>query len=261
MKTICVLNMKGGVGKTTTAIHIGAGLARRGERVLLIDADPQGNVSHALGIRQRGTIREVMLGEKSPPEVIVQGVRTGLDVLPSSTGAFSLEQQLAGQPQRETILRRKLGRIEGYDAMVIDTSPAMSLLTYNALLCSDRLVIPISMDSLAIAGARQTMSGITEIRELWPERDLRVAAVLPTFVNSNTNATRAALSALEKDPLLSPYVYPRGIRQCLDLTYATASRQTIWEYAPLSRAAQDFDALADMLWRDALERGSAQAAS
>jgi hypothetical protein len=86
------------------------------------------------------------------------------------------------------------------------------------------------------------MNGVKDVKQLWPERRLDVLAVLPTFVNVATIATRAALSALQADPVLGPLVSGRGIRQCLDLTYASAAHQTIWEYAPKSNAADDFDA-------------------
>jgi chromosome partitioning protein len=241
MRSIAVVNMKGGVGKTTTAIHLAAGLAGRGSRVLLVDADPQGNVGHALGVRRDRTIRELMLGEATADDVIVRGVRDNLDIIPSSPASFALEPQLAGAPQRETILARRLKSVD-YDAVVVDSSPAMSLLTYNALLFVNEIVIPIGMDGMAIVGARQTLAGIREIRELWPDRRLDLLAVLPTSVNTTTNATRAAFEAMDADPELRDHLYRRGIRQCIDVTYALTQRQTIWEYAPRSRAAEDFDA-------------------
>jgi chromosome partitioning protein len=242
MQRIAVVNMKGGVGKTTTAIHLAAGLARGGSRVLLIDADAQGNVGHALGVHGDPTIREVMLGAIPPEGAIVRGVRDRLDVITSTPAVFSLEAQLAGATQRETILARRLAGLNSYDVVVVDTSPAMSLMTYNALLYATDLVVPVTMEGMAIVGAQQTLAGVQEIRELWPDRPLDLLAVLPTCINSTTKASRAAFDVLESDPDMGGRLYRNGIRQCIDVTYAIAQRQTIWEYAPRSRAAEDYDA-------------------
>ena len=248
MRTIAVVNMKGGVGKTTTAVHIATGLVARGKRVLLVDADPQGNVGHLLGLSATQTIKELMLGTAPADEVIVRAdERPDLGVITATPAAFALESQLAATVQRETLLHRRLRDVTDFDVMVIDSSPAMSLLTYNALLCATELVVPVGMDTMALAGARQTLDGVNEIRSLWPERELKLAAVVPTAVNNNTHASKAALRALAADPEMSAALFTRGIRQCIDLTYAAAARQTIWEYAPASRAAEDYAALLDHL--------------
>ncbi len=255
MRKLAVVNMKGGVGKTTTAIHIAAGLASRGSSVLLVDADPQGNVGHTLNLRSSHTFEDLMTGESSLAGVVIRGVRQGLDVIASTPAGFALERRLAGETQRETILARHLREASGYDAIVIDCSPAMNLLTYNALLFAEELVIPVSMDLMAVIGARQTLSGVVQVRELWPERRLNVLAVLPTFVHSGTHASRAALEVLEQDPAMGLHVFRPGIRQCIDLNYAMASHQTIWEYAPRSRAAEDYTELIDFVGNSGSTRG------
>ena len=123
----------------------------------------------------------------------------------------------------------------------------MNLLTYNALLASEELIIPVGMDLMAVIGARQTLAGVEQVRELWPDRHMMVRAVVPTFVHSGTYATKATMEALEAEPSIAPHVFKPGIRQCIDLNYATASHQTIWEYAPRSRAAEDYTRLIGFL--------------
>ena len=253
MRKLAVVNMKGGVGKTTTSIHIAAGLALRGHKVLLVDADPQGNVGHTLQLQARHTFEEWMTGEAPLDAVVMRGVREGLDVIVSTPAAFSLERRLAGETQRETILSRRLHKEltdkKRYDAVILDTSPAMNLLTYNALLFAEELVIPVGMDLMAVIGARQTLNGVLQVRELWPDRRLELLAVLPTFVHSGNHASKATIEALESDAAIAKHVFHPGIRQCIDLNYATASHQTIWEYAPRSRAADDYSALIDYIER------------
>jgi chromosome partitioning protein len=245
MRKIAVVNMKGGVGKTTTAIHLAAGFATRGARTLLVDADPQGTVGQFLRLRPPHTLSDLMLGADADTVVMPSG-RPNLDVVASTPAAFTLDAQLAGVMQRETVLRRALATLSDYDVVVVDTSPAMGLLTYNALLFATELVVPVSMEPMALTGARQTLDGVEQIRALWPEHALSVLAVVPTGVNLGTHASRATLEALRTDARLSRAL-SEGIRQCIDLTYAIAAGQSIWEYAPASRAASDYTTLLETI--------------
>jgi chromosome partitioning protein len=248
MTSVAIVNMKGGVGKTTTALHVAAGFARDGQRVLLVDVDAQGTIARIFSLSPRRTLTDIVLGAADAASSIVAGVRPNLDVIVSTPAAFTLDVQLAGAMQRETVLRRALEPIlEHYDLVVLDTSPAMSLMTVNALLCASCLIVPVSMEPMAIVGARQTLDGVDKIRALWPDRELRLVAVVPTGVSATTHASRATLAALEHDFRMQAAVFRTGIRQCLDLTYATAAGQTVWEYAPQSRGAKDYTALVDVL--------------
>ncbi len=253
MRRIAIVNMKGGVGKTTTAIHLAAGFAASGERVLLVDTDPQGTIGHTLRIRPARTLTDLLLNDDAP-SAITEHVRPNLDLICATPAAFALDAQLAGAMQRETLLARALLPLTGYDAIVLDTSPAMGLLTYNALMFATELVIPIGMEPMALVGARQTLDGVQQMRALWPSHPLRLRSVVPTAVNAGTHASRATLEALENDERMRDAVFTPGIRQCMDLTYATAEGQTIWEYAPRSRGAEDYTRLVASV-RDAVSQG------
>ena len=145
MKRIAVANMKGGVGKTVTSVNLSIGLANRGHRVLLVDMDPQGNVAHSLRIRAtQNTIYDLMANDLAIDEVVRKEVRANLDVIPSNNVAFGLENRLAAETLREKILSRRMKSVQNYDFVVIDTSPAMNLLTVNTLLYVDIVMLVVS---------------------------------------------------------------------------------------------------------------------
>ena len=250
MIRIAIVNMKGGVGKTCTSVNLALGLADRGRKVLLVDMDPQGNVAHSLKIKAtQNTIYDLMVNDMVIDHVIRTGIRPNLDVIPSNNVAFGLENRLAAETLREKILTRRMRSVQGYEFVIIDTSPAMNLLTVNTLLYVDTAVLVVSMDQMAIIGAVQSLTGLRRILAAFEEGEKRVA-VLPTMYNASTNGSRETLAALRADPDLGPYLLPVMIRQDVKVSYASASKKSIWEYDPRSRAAEDYTQLVDFFLKE-----------
>jgi len=158
--------------------------------------------------------------------------------------AFGLENRLAGETLREKIFSRRMRTVTGYDFTVVDTSPAMSLLTVNTLLYVDMVVLVVSMDQMAIIGAVQSLAGLKRILSAF-ESPQKEVLVLPTMFNASTNGSRETMNALREDPDLASYVMPIMIRQDVKLSYAAASKRSIWEYDARTRAAEDYSKLVE----------------
>jgi len=242
---VAIVNMKGGVGKTTTSVNLGIGIADRGRRVLLVDMDPQGNVAHSLKIKaNQNTIYDLMAEDMVIDQVIRANVRPNLDVIPSSNVAFGLENRLAGETLREKIFTRRMRHVQEYDFVVVDTSPAMSLLTVNTLLYVDVVVLTVSMDQMAIIGAVQSLAGLKRVLSAFESPEKKIL-VLATMVNASTNGSKETMTALQEDPDLAQFLLPLVVRQDVKLSYAAASKRSIWEYDARTRAAEDYGRLVD----------------
>ena len=245
MLRVAIVNMKGGVGKTTTSVNLAIGVANRGLRVLLVDMDPQGNVAHSLKIKaHQNTIYDLMADDMIIDQVIRCEVRPNLDVIPSSNVAFGLENRLAGETLREKVFTRRMRHVQGYDFVIVDTSPAMSLLTVNTLLYVDVVVLTVSMDQMAIIGAVQSLAGLKRVLSAFESPEKKIL-VLPTMVNASTNGSKETMTALQEDPDLGQFLVPITIRQDVKLSYAAASKRSIWEYDSRTRAAEDYGRLVD----------------
>ncbi len=235
-RRIAVFNHKGGTGKTTTSVNLAAGLAERGARVLLIDADGQGNVGASLGINGAKNLYHVLVVGADPKDVVVP-VRDNLDVITSNELLASAELYLASRPNRDSRLRERMGQCGShYDVVVIDCAPALSLMNQNALVYADSVIIPVSCDYLSLVGVRQVMRTLKNVRELL-RHPINLVGVLPTFYDIRNNISRESMDVLKQhfgERCLPP------IRVNTKLKEAPSVKQTIFEYAAESYGAADY---------------------
>ncbi|GAB4201566.1 MAG: hypothetical protein OHK0013_13740 [Sandaracinaceae bacterium] len=244
-RRIAVFNHKGGTGKTTTAVNLAAGLAEAGNRVLLVDADGQGNVGASLGIRGEHTLYHVLVHGIAADRAAVP-VRENFDVLTSNEMLAAAELHLATRPNRDRIMRERLGdRVSGYDVVVIDCAPALSLMNQNALVYADSVLIPVSCDYLALVGVKQVLRTLKHVRELL-KHDVSILGVLPTFYDARAKIARDAIEALRDH--FGDRCLP-AVRASTKLREAPSVRKTIFEHAPDSHGAHDYRAVVDHVRR------------
>ena len=249
-RRIAVFNHKGGTGKTTTAVNLAAGLAEQGKRVLLVDVDGQGNVGASLGIRGEKTLYHVLVQGVSVEEAAIP-VRANLDVLTSNEMLAAAEIYLVQRPNRHRALRERLGNAaRGYDVVVLDCAPALSLLNQNALVYVDGVVVPVACDYLSLMGVKQVLKTMKDVRTLL-HHEPRILGVIPTFFDVRNRISRDALAALKKhfgELCLEP------IRVNTKLREAPSAKQTIFEYAPNSHGAEDYARVVEAVMKPASDR-------
>jgi chromosome partitioning protein len=245
-KIISLLNHKGGVGKTTSAINIGAGLVELGQKVLLIDLDPQANLSLSLGIpRQRSTIYEALRGES---ELEPFTYREGLDVVMSTLDLSGAEMELINEAGREFILRELFEPVkEEYDYVIIDCPPSLGLLTLNALTSSDLVYIPLQTEFLALQGLAKIKQIIDKVK-FRLNKKLEIGGVIATMYDARKVLNRDVVETIKK--YFGEKVFDTLIRDNVALAEAPAQRKDIFGYARNSPGARDYLALS----KEILER-------
>ncbi len=250
-RIIAVVNQKGGVGKTTTAVNLAAALAEIGRRVLLVDLDPQGNATMASGVDKRQAHPancEVLLGEV-PARAAILATRGGYDLLPSNTDLIAAEMQLMDLPERESRLKIALAEVAGdYSYILIDCPPSLSLLTLNALAVANAVLVPMQCEYFALEGIAALSDTLDAVRRrLNPT--LEIEGIVRTMYDLRNGLTSAVSAELQRHYGDKVYrtVIPRNIR----LAEAPSHGQSIVEYDRNSRGGIAYLGLAgEMIGRE-----------
>jgi chromosome partitioning protein len=245
-RVLAVFNHKGGTGKTTTAVSVAAGLAAAGRKVLLVDADGQGNVAVSLDLKSERSLYHVLVMGLAVEQAVVNA-RPNLDVLVSNETLAAAELYLAGRAQRDRVMATRLDRArELYDHVIVDCSPSLSLMNQNALVFADAVLCPVACDYLSLVGVRQVLRTIKHVNKLLAH-PVRFWGVLPTFYDSRARICQEALNTLRDhfgDRCLQP------VNMAIKVKEAPARGRTIFEHAPESRPTLDYQRVVDRLIDD-----------
>lgn len=251
---ISMCNQKGGVGKTTTAINLGAALVETGRKVLLVDFDPQGSLSVGLGVNphtlERSIYNLLLSREYEPQDVITESTVPGLDILPSNIDLSAAEVQLVSEVAREQTLQRVLNKLRSsYDYILIDCAPSLGLLTINALTASDYVLIPLECEFFALRGVALLTDTISKVQDrLNP--DLEVVGILGTMYDARTLHSREVLERVVQ--AFGDDVFHTVIRRTIKFPETTVAGEPITTYATASPGADAYRQLArEVLLRSA----------
>lgn len=242
---LAIVNQKGGVGKTTTAVNVAAILAAKGQKVLMIDMDPQGNATSSFGVeknRQQKTIYDVLINENAIEDIMIDVGRKNLRLCPANIQLAGAEIELVSFVSRETILKKALTELRNqYDFILMDCPPSLGLLTLNALTAANGVLVPIQSEYFALEGLTQLMETITLIkRGLNPQ--LSVFGVVVTMFDSRTQLAHQVAGEVKRyfGERVFRTIIPRNVR----LSEAPSFGKAIMEYDPKSKGAECYDALA-----------------
>jgi len=258
MRTIAMINQKGGCGKTTTAINTAAAFAALGHRVLLLDLDPQGHASMGLGIDPESlsrTVYDAMINAQFPlSSVILKTKIEWLDLAPCNVLLAGAEIELAGSLGKELILATKLRALgERYAVCIIDSPPSLGILTLNALVASRDVVVPVQVHYFALEGLKRLLETVRIIRERFYPCSCEILGLLLTFVEDGTHFSRQIQQKMRE--FFGELVFDTVIHKTIRLAEAPSAGESILTYAPESRGAADYESLvreilADPVWAE-----------
>jgi len=244
-RVFAITNQKGGVGKTTTAINLAASLAANDLKVLVVDSDPQGNCTSGLGVTKepgKPSLYHVLLGQTQTADVVHATAFDGLVMIPADKNLVGANLELVDLPDRETRLRERLAPIrDQYDYVLIDCPPALDLLTLNALMAADAVIVPIQCEFFALEGVSELMDTIDRVRDSFGH-PIEIGGILLTMFDDRTNLTRQVAHDLREffQDQVFKTIIPRSVR----LAEAPSFGQPILTYDPRSKGAESYIKLA-----------------
>lgn len=251
-KILAIINQKGGVGKSTTAVNLAAALGALNKEVLLVDLDPQGNATSGFGIDKRALeacVYNVLLGETPVEDVILSCVAQGVDVLPSTISLAGAEVELVNEMARENRLKSALGSMRGrYDYILIDCPPSLGLLTINALVAADKLLIPIQCEFYALEGVTKLLDSMKRVKNIL-NPSLDIFGIVMTMYDSRTNLANQVVNEVRS--FFGDAVFDTQIPRTVKLSEAPSYGQSILDYAPENKGAVAYNDLA----REVIARG------
>jgi len=249
-KIVAVANQKGGVGKTTTAINLGASLALAGVPVLLVDMDPQANATSGLGLSKsrENTIYDVLINEHPVREVIVPSGIEKLNVLPGNIALAGAEVEMVGMLARERLLKTALDEVKGdYGFVIIDCPPSLGLLTLNALTAADSIIVPIQCEYFALEGLSQLMNTVAQVKKHL-NAQVEIEGVVLTMYDVRTKLSNQVVSEVRK--FFKAKVYRSIVPRTIRLGEAPSFGMPVVTYAPESSGAKAYKSLAQEVLKD-----------
>ncbi|MEJ8802464.1 ParA family protein [Pontibacter sp. H249] len=243
MKTnvVAVINQKGGTGKTTTTINLGSALSKCGKKVLLLDLDPQSNLSYSLAVpNTNGTLADAFLGAKKLKDILVE--KDGVWVAPGSNDLVDIEISLVGEDSRETFLKNMISEVQGFDYVLIDCPPSLSVLTVNALTAAHEVLIPLQMEVLTLQGLDQITKTVERVKKAFNSK-LKIKGIVVVMFDMRRKLSLEVLQYLKEN--VDEKIFNSQIRLNVKLAEAPSFGKSILDYDVSSNGAKDYKSLAE----------------